>query len=107
MGASVSEVLVHDIFPAEVLEVGGRIWTGCRVFVTTERMTVWRQPKGHALEKVLDVALTEPVDPELRSPIEIATLTRGYLVNKGRGCGCHKMSLKALTPPAPRESTAQ
>jgi hypothetical protein len=95
------ESLVRDIFPAEVVEPGGQVFTGARVFVTTERFIVWRMVKG-VRTKTIDLNLTEPIEKStdiLERPLEIMTLTRGFLVNQGRGCGCHS-PLRALGPPA-------
>lgn len=105
METQTDERLVRDLYPGEVLEVGGRMFTKCRVFITTDRLIVWKLTKG-VLDKVLDVAVAEPGSiaasrdaPEFA--IEVATLTRGYLVNKGHGCRCRGGQLLALSPPVP------
>jgi hypothetical protein len=101
-----TESLVRDIYPADVVEVGGRVWSKCRAFITTERLVVWKKDRQGVLDKVLDVKLAEPgsitasAENEPAFAIEIATLTRGYLVNKGHGCRCRGGSLLALNPPA-------
>lgn len=89
--------------PAEVVMPDGRVLVNVRAFVTTERFVVWRELKDKTLEKVIDVALSEPVDrstDKLTGPLEIFTLTQGFLVNQGKGCGCRLTRLKALSPPA-------
>lgn len=96
--------LVRDVFPAEVCEVGGRVWSRARVFVTTERLVVWSMGRDRVPVKVVDAALAEPgvIEATMEAPmgpLEIATLTRGYLVNRGRGCRCQS-ALLALAPPA-------
>jgi hypothetical protein len=102
----VSESLVRDVYPADVVEVGGRVWSKCRAFVTTERLVVWKRDKRGVLDKVVDVVLGEPgaitasASNDLPTVLEIKTLTRGYLVNKGAGCRCRGGSLLALAPPA-------
>jgi hypothetical protein len=102
-----SELLVRDVYPADVVEVGGRVWSKCRAFVTTERLVVWKKDKRGVLDKVVDVVLGEPgaitasASNELPTVLEVPTLTRGYLVNKGAGCRCRGGALLALNPPAP------
>ena len=99
------ERLVRDIYPAEVVEVGGRVWTKCRAFVTTERLIVWKLTRG-VLDKVVDVklgesnAITASTSDDLAETLEIPTLMRGYLVSRGHGCRCRGGLLLALAPPA-------
>jgi hypothetical protein len=104
------EVLARDIFPAEVLEVGGRVWTKVRCFITSRRMILWGLDAHGIPEIKLEIELAEPLGVfETRAVLtpnqnlEVATLTKGYIINKGRGCGCTGplATLKALTPPAP------
>ncbi len=107
---TLEETMARDIFPAEVLEAGGRLLTKVRVFITSHRMIVWGLDESGLPEKKIEVALAEPLGVfETRTVlganenIEVATLTKGYIVNKGRGCGCGGpiSQLKALAPPAP------
>lgn len=102
-----SETMARDVFPAEVYAIGGGVLTKCRVFITSHRMIVWGLGRGGVVEKKLEVELAEPLGVFAsrsvlgpRESIEVATLTKGYIVNKGRGCNCGS-SLKALAPPAP------
>jgi hypothetical protein len=105
------EVMVRDIYPAEVYEVGGKIHTKVRVFLTNRRMIVWGTDRGGRVpEKRLDVELSDPIGAFAASavalprsaPIEVATLTQGFIVNKISGCRCGS-ALLALSPPAPWE----
>jgi hypothetical protein len=101
----VSETMCRDIFPADVIEVGGAVYSNVRVFITDQRMIVWRLKKG-VREIALDVALSEPIAADrsvLDYTLEVTTLTRGFLVNQRKGCGCHS-PLKALGAPAEWES---
>ena len=100
------ELLVRDIFPAEVLEVGGSLITKVRVFITTHRMIVWHEQYKGVPAKLLEVNLAEPFSVASQQAklgygerIEVATMTRGFIINQGRGCGCGSV-LKALPRPA-------
>lgn len=104
-----TEFLCREVMPAEVYEVGGSIITKARVFITSRRLIVWALENGVATKR-LEVELSEPVEASRsalgpRESIEVTTLTKGYLVNKGRGCGCGgaMMRLKELALPAPWE----
>lgn len=95
------ETMARDIFPADVIEVGGRVFSNVRVFVTDQRIVVWRAKKSIP-EIVINLALSEAVTPSqnvLEETLEVTTLTQGFLVSKRQGCGCHS-PLKAIGPPA-------
>lgn len=101
------EVLVRDVFPAEVLSADGELMTKVRVFVTSHRMIVWREDASGHLGICLEVKLAEPFSVEHckaklghNENIEVSTLTKGFIINQGRGCGCHS-KLKALGAPVP------
>lgn len=100
--------MARDVFPAEVVEVGGRVFTKCRVFITSRRMIVWGLDRSGVPEKKLEVDLAEPLGVfasrsvlAANESVEVATLTKGYIVNRGRGCGCGGVMshLKALATP--------
>ena len=100
------ELLVRDIFPAEVLEVGGALLTKVRVFITTHRMIVWRTDAAKVPGICLEVKLAEPGSVSSQEAklghgerIEVSTLTKGYIINQGHGCMCGSI-LKALPRPA-------
>lgn len=102
------ELLVRDVFPAEVLEVGGSLITKVRVFITTHRMIVWRTDENQVPGICLEVKLAEPGSVTQAKAklghnerIEVATLTRGYIVNRGPGCGCTGAGLKLKSLPRP------
>ena len=93
------EVLVRDIFPAEVVGADGSLITKARVFVTSHRLIVWReQPLGIAVEESLAPFSIRASRDKLNDPLKVGT----YLVNQGRGCGCGS-KLTALAKPAPWE----
>jgi hypothetical protein len=98
----------RDVFPAEVLQIGGPLMTKVRVFITSHRMIVWGLDASGLPEKKLEVDI-EPssvfasravLGPNER--IEVSTLARDYIVNKGRGCGCSGplSQLKAIALPS-------
>ena len=98
--------MVRDIYPAEVYETGKGVMTRVRAFVTTRRLIVWGLDRTGAMEKKLEVELAEPPGAfaskavDAKDHIEVATLTRGFIINRGRGCGCGS-PLKALGVPVP------
>lgn len=102
------EILCRDVYPAEVLEVGNdSLMTKVRVFITSHRMIVWRADGNGTPGIYLEVKLAEPFSVSqcqaklgTNERIEVATLTKGFIINQGRGCGCGT-KLKALGQPAP------
>ena len=103
---SPDEVMVRDVFPAEVYLAGdGSIMTKVRVFITSHRLIVWRTDPNRRRGIALETRLAEPFSiapnrSELRANehIEVRTLRQGIIVNRGKGCGCES-PLKALGPP--------
>jgi hypothetical protein len=95
------ERLARDAFPVEVLDSrDGTFATGCRAFVTTERILVWREVGGRP-----DVLLNEPVTEQvernrgsLGSHLSVEVEGGTIHLSRGRGCGCHSV-LRALPPP--------
>jgi hypothetical protein len=102
------EVMARDVFPAEVYEVGKGTMTKVRAFVTSHRLIVYGLGDDNLPELRIDVDLAEDSTVfESRAVmghaerLEVATLTRGFIINKGLGCGCAGplKALKALPPP--------
>ena len=100
------ETLARDIYPAEVLLPDGSMHTGCRVFVTTDRMSVWAETThSKSPYKVIELQLAERNSIALSQAtmmrddrLEVVTTEGTAFVNKGLGC-C-KGALKALWAPA-------
>jgi hypothetical protein len=99
------EVMVRDVFPAEVLLADGSLMTKVRVFITSHRLIVWRTDGAGRKGIALETKLAEPFSiPPSRSQlgnrerIEVPTLRQGIIVNRGKGCGCNA-PLKALGTP--------
>jgi hypothetical protein len=106
----VDEVLVRDIKGAEILASDGTLMTKVRVFITSHRMIVWRTDANKVPGIVLEVKLAEPnsvcaqqAKLGYNERIEVATLTKGYIINQGK-CLCGSVLL-ALPTPAPWKRT--
>ena len=104
------EVLVRDIKGGEILCSDGTLMTKVRVFITSHRMIVWRVD-NKVPGIVLEVKLAEPFSVCAQQAklgynerIEVATLTKGYIINQGK-CLCGSILL-ALPLPAPWKSKA-
>ena len=95
---------MRDVHPAEVVVSDGTVLTGVRVFLTTERLQVWRADAHREMSLVLDlpVCFTEakPSRNTLQQGerLEVFSDEATVVVNKGKGCGCHS-PLKALGTP--------
>ena len=101
------ERMVRDIFPAEVVVHGlgdeTRMLTGVRVFVTTERCTIWRLNEAKEFVTMEFTGTSTDAKPSRSTlqegeRINIERDDISITVNKGRGCGCGS-KLKALSPP--------
>jgi hypothetical protein len=99
--------MVRDVFPAEVVVHGlsdeARMLTGVRVFVTTERCTIWRldEAKEFVTMEFTDTTTDAKPSRNTLQEGERLSVTREDItitINKGRGCGCGS-KLKALAPP--------
>ena len=102
---SPDEVMVRDVFPAEVLLADVSLMTKVRVFITSHRIIVWRTDPSRRRGIALEAKLAEPFsipanrsNLKLSERIEVPTMLQGIIVNRGRGCGCES-PLKALGPP--------
>lgn len=103
------EVLRRDIHPAEVLLPDGKLLLDARVFVTTERVLVWKVKEGR-VQQVLERPLRAGVEiPASRQSLNGGRLEVGceldgekelLTINQGHGCGCGS-PLKALAAPVP------
>lgn len=100
----VSERLVRDVFPGEILMPDGSIHTHVRVFVTTGRLLAYKVDEERRILPVLN----EPVQQPVTVPVSRGSLV-GQLevrlkdgstawVNRGHGCGCGS-PLKAFAAP--------
>ena len=97
------EVLRRDVHPAEVACPDGRVIRG-RAFATSHRLVVWTEPERGKVDVALDVELEEPFSVPasrgtLQGSLECATGWGTFWVNRGRGCGCGQVALKALGAP--------
>lgn len=99
-----TEIMVRDIHPAEVVLSDGRVLTGARVFITTERFIVWTQDARRNITKTVELPLTTTTADRSRATMqdgqrfEVSGESYTAIVNKGNGCGCHS-PLKGLGSP--------
>lgn len=98
------ERLVRDVHPAEVSLPDGRVLTGVRTFITTQRLLVYQATADRQIERAEDLDLAQPCSvPANRGSLQGALEVRladgsTAWVNRGRGCGCGS-PLKALGAP--------
>lgn len=104
------EVMVRDVFPAEVSLSDGRLFRQVRVMVTSHRIVAW---KANAETMKPEVVLNERIhytsSPRSRGSlniderIEVHSETFTGSINRGKGCGCGStgLLLKALPTAAP------
>jgi hypothetical protein len=99
----VPEILYRDCFPVETYaaHVHGAPMHPTRVFVTSERVQVWkevdRQPVLLAESKVTGT----PVERDrgtLTGQLKVETVDGPVYVTKGRGCGCGSVLLALARP---------
>jgi hypothetical protein len=104
------ELLRRDVHPAEVLMPSGALIREARVFVTTERVLVYRNQGG--IKLVQELYLAEPgcitaargslnggrLEMTCRFDLSDGEQLLPVYVNQGAGCGCGS-PLKALAPP--------
>lgn len=97
----------RDVHPAEVLTSDGRLLTGVRAFVTTERLiVVGHDQETDAMDRLVDVQLEEHRSVEGdggtlgQATLEVRTVDGLVIVNQGYGCGCGS-PLKRLGLPVP------
>jgi hypothetical protein len=98
------EVLVRDVFPADVLLADGRLVREAHVFVTSSRMLVWTKTAAGAINDPIEIAVAAQVAPSrntlgINETLHIETATGTAHVNRAQGCGCGS-PLKALAAPA-------
>jgi hypothetical protein len=105
------ELLRRDIHPAEILMPSGALVREARVFVTTDRVLVYRRVDG-TIVKEYELPLADPgIVPAQRGSLNGGRLEMTcrfalsdgeqllpVIVNQGAGCGCGS-PLKALAPP--------
>lgn len=100
--------MVRDVFPAEVMltrDGESTVLTGVRVFVTTDRVTIWALDDKKEIVQLHSITGTTTEATPSRSTMQegerfAVAVPNGQhlLINKGRGCGCGS-KLKALAPP--------
>lgn len=100
------ELLRRDVHPAEVARPDGTVIRRARAFATSHRLLVWQEPERGKITVALDVELAEPFSVpasrgSLQGSLECATDEGTYWVNRGGGCGCGQVALKALGAPVP------
>jgi hypothetical protein len=100
------ETMVRDVHPAEVSLSDGRLISPARVFITSERLIIWKEDKERNISKVLETAVTFTDSEKTRNSLNAGQRIEVYsdevtaIINKGLGCGCHS-KLKALGTPVP------
>jgi hypothetical protein len=97
--------MIRDVHPAEVVFNDGRILTKCRVFLTSERIIIWRENvEKKQPEKIFDEVFRHTDARASRNTlgsnerIEVFGADFTCVINKGHGCNCGS-SLKALATP--------
>lgn len=100
-----AERLCRDLHPVEV-SIGAKIVKGARVFITTDRVIVYREVGEHTGLKRPSIAFSAEVTGEspqpsrsgLTGPMSIDTSEGTVLLNRAAGCGCNSI-LKTLSSP--------
>ena len=96
--------MARDIYPARVVMVDGRAERACRVFVTSQRVVVYRLSAGRIVRLAEhELAEGSSVAPDRSSlmvgrSLEVETSDGVLVVEREAGCGCGS-PLKALGPP--------
>ena len=96
--------MLRDVHPAEVVLSDGRVLTGVRAFLTTQRLIVWKLNASKECEKVIEMSVKFTDVQASRSTLgagerlEVFSDEATAIINRGRGCGCGS-PLKALSTP--------
>jgi hypothetical protein len=98
------ERLLRDVHPAEVVLSDGRMFIGVRVFLTDQRVIVWKEERDRQVSKALDLPITfTPADRSRNTlganeRLEFFSDEVNGVINKRKGCACSSQ-LKALGLP--------
>jgi hypothetical protein len=85
-----TEELLDEFHPCEVVLGSGKVYTGCKVFITTERVEVWQATPDRQMYRSYSMPGHRESLAKIRegAPVKVSGEQGELLINKGRGCGC-------------------